>query len=36
VQLVSVSGSRYLELAGVGHLVPLEAMDELLTVIEEG
>jgi 3-oxoadipate enol-lactonase len=31
-----IPGSRYLELAGVGHLVPLEAMDELVSVIEEG
>jgi 3-oxoadipate enol-lactonase len=30
-----IRGARYLELPGVGHLVPLEAMDELLALVEE-
>jgi len=30
-----VPGGRYVELPGVGHLVPLEAPDALADVIEE-
>jgi pimeloyl-ACP methyl ester carboxylesterase len=30
-----VPGARYVELPGVGHLVPLEAPDPLADVIEE-
>lgn len=31
-----IPGARYVEFPNAGHLVPLEAMDELLRVIEEG
>jgi pimeloyl-ACP methyl ester carboxylesterase len=31
-----IPGARYVEFPNAGHLVPLEAMDELLAVIEEG
>ena len=30
-----IPGARYVELPGVGHLVPLEAMDKLPAVVEE-